>query len=332
MRNIFKVVFLSAVLFAFGLSTAFAVDFSAEVADVTGQAVIVAKSSGRGVSAVKGMKLFPGDSVETKAGAELELLYEDGSVTRISENSKITIKQLTVEGDKSHQTVLDLALGRVKNAVAKLATSNSKFEVRTKTATAGGSGSSWFVGLSGNLENPMTEVFLMPRKDGRKTKEKIEVKSEGITAPPAILTPGMTTTIKFEKPPEPPAPINPKRLSILEKMLPLKTSPALQKQKSLDFVKKVFTPPTVEIREENQQVAPPAPRDDGDNYILFESIPPGAEVNVDGIYVGNTPVQLPLKDGPHKVMLYLYGYAKWENRVKTFAGFRVSAELKEIKK
>lgn len=65
--------------------------------------------------------------------------------------------------------------------------------------------------------------------------------------------------------------------------------------------------------------------------VLFESTPPSADVVVNGLYVGSTPVQIPLTDGVYNIRIMLSGHALWEQQVKAYQGLRVSAMLRESK-
>jgi hypothetical protein len=63
--------------------------------------------------------------------------------------------------------------------------------------------------------------------------------------------------------------------------------------------------------------------------ILFESNPTNAELMINGLYVGSTPVQVPLQRGVHNVKIYSTGHDQWERQVKAYKGLRVYAILAE---
>jgi len=65
--------------------------------------------------------------------------------------------------------------------------------------------------------------------------------------------------------------------------------------------------------------------------ILFESDPPNAELVINGLYVGSTPVQVPLRDGVHNVRMGFIGYIGWERQIKAYKGLRVFATLEADK-
>ncbi len=58
--------------------------------------------------------------------------------------------------------------------------------------------------------------------------------------------------------------------------------------------------------------------------VEFLSTPAGASVEVDGFYVGSTPMKLTLREGVHFVRITLGGYEPWEMRI------RVSDEMNRI--
>jgi hypothetical protein len=63
----------------------------------------------------------------------------------------------------------------------------------------------------------------------------------------------------------------------------------------------------------------------------FSSIPPGAEINVDGKYVGSTPSEIPLGIGTHVVVISTPGFAQWKRELTVLSGaeLTVSAILQK---
>jgi hypothetical protein len=63
----------------------------------------------------------------------------------------------------------------------------------------------------------------------------------------------------------------------------------------------------------------------------FSSIPPGAEINVDGKYVGSTPSEIPLGTGTHVVVISTPGFAQWKRELTVLPGaeLTVSAILQK---
>ncbi len=57
--------------------------------------------------------------------------------------------------------------------------------------------------------------------------------------------------------------------------------------------------------------------------VLLTTDPEGAEVWVDGAFVGNTPARLSLEAGKHQVRVTLAGYLDWERELSVLAGSEV---------
>ncbi len=54
--------------------------------------------------------------------------------------------------------------------------------------------------------------------------------------------------------------------------------------------------------------------------VQLSSDPSGAEITIDGNYVGNTPTLIKLKPGTHSISMTMPGYAPWVRSVETAAG------------
>jgi len=63
----------------------------------------------------------------------------------------------------------------------------------------------------------------------------------------------------------------------------------------------------------------------------FSSTPPGAEITLDGRYVGNTPSTIGVSTGTHVVVLFMPGFAQWKRELAVAAGseLNVSASLQK---
>lgn len=241
--------------------TAFAADFTAEIVDLDGKVTVTQKAAGKETPAQKGMKLVPGDVLKTAADAEAELLYEDGNVTRVGEETTLTIKELSIADDKSRKTVLDLAAGQVKNSVSKLVSKTSSFEVHTKSAVAGVTGTPpWVVkaigGKAGGAQR--TEVDLITGTSGQ-----VFVKGIDPAAPKVFLTPGTRTIVPFDNPPVRPFAISPDRLAQLQKAMPITTPPETmqQKRQELDIKTGTGAEPAPATGEPSSAAPGPAPEE-----------------------------------------------------------------------
>lgn len=65
----------------------------------------------------------------------------------------------------------------------------------------------------------------------------------------------------------------------------------------------------------------------------ISSQPKGADIEVDGNFVGNTPSSVGVKPGEHTIKLSMHGYVPWERKVKTTTGnVNISADLQPVPK
>ena len=63
--------------------------------------------------------------------------------------------------------------------------------------------------------------------------------------------------------------------------------------------------------------------------VAVTSVPAGAEIEVDGQFLGNTPAELPLVAGERLMKLTKTGHQPWERKLQVLAGGKqtVTAEL-----
>lgn len=63
-------------------------------------------------------------------------------------------------------------------------------------------------------------------------------------------------------------------------------------------------------------------------FISVNSDPPGADVEVSGLFVGNTPMDLELEEGKVvEISISLAGYSPWVKKVEARAGLEINAKL-----
>ncbi len=77
--------------------------------------------------------------------------------------------------------------------------------------------------------------------------------------------------------------------------------------------------------------AAPAPAATGSAKVQLQSEPDGADIEVDGSFVGNTPSEVQVTEGDHTVTVKKAGFKDWERKVKVSAGSNVhlKAELEK---
>jgi PEGA domain len=65
--------------------------------------------------------------------------------------------------------------------------------------------------------------------------------------------------------------------------------------------------------------------------LQIDSTPPGADIEVDGSFVGNTPSEVQVAEGDHAVVVKKAGFKSWERKLKSSAGssVHINAELEK---
>jgi hypothetical protein len=65
--------------------------------------------------------------------------------------------------------------------------------------------------------------------------------------------------------------------------------------------------------------------------LQIASTPPGADIEVDGSFVGNTPSDVQVAEGDHTVVVKKSGFKNWERKLRTSVGssVRIDAELEK---
>lgn len=85
-----------------------------------------------------------------------------------------------------------------------------------------------------------------------------------------------------------------------------------------------LVPPLAEVSNKGAAVPAPSPK------ISVASTPDGADIEIDGSFVGNTPSVIELPAGEHVVILKKSGYKPWERKLKVTGGdIKITAELEK---
>jgi hypothetical protein len=105
-----------------------------------------------------GMPVRIGGDIRTFVESTVELAFESGTVLLISENSVVTLSQLSqdVKGNPANSSV-KVATGQIFSNVKKLVGTNSKFEFETPTAVASIRGTR--LGISVNRDGSSIDVY-----------------------------------------------------------------------------------------------------------------------------------------------------------------------------
>jgi hypothetical protein len=182
------------------------------------------------------MRILAGDKVETTPDAAVDILYDDGNVTAMDENTVLTIKKLTLKpGEKS--SVIDLGIGRIKNSVTKIVNIRASFEVLTKSAVAGVTGTPpWVVAVMRDQQGKFsTEVDLLTRG---KDMGGLFVRGTDPGATEIRLKPGTRTVSAFGIAPQKPFRISAARSLALKKAVPIRVKAEKRQEKRKKLEKK----------------------------------------------------------------------------------------------
>lgn len=191
-----------------------AAPIAAHATYVSGEVSVTPSGAAKAIRVVKGAAFAEGDMIKTSSNGVVEVTFDTGNLIRVDKNSELTIKSLSRNDKGSTFSIFGLSLGRVKSAVGKLATKESKFEYHTKAAIAGVSGTPPFVveatetatnvdllGLAGQPG----EVYVMGFDPSKKS---------------VALKPMTRTTVNQGDAPLDPFPIDEDRFNFLNRVIP----------------------------------------------------------------------------------------------------------------
>jgi PEGA domain len=78
-------------------------------------------------------------------------------------------------------------------------------------------------------------------------------------------------------------------------------------------------------------VAPPSTAAPAQVSLVIESTPPGADIEIDGAFVGNTPSTLSVVPGSHQIAIKKKGFTDWTKTLSTTGGtVHLSAEMEHV--
>jgi len=145
-------------------------------------------------SAIDGAVLYVGSTVRTSADARAVITLFEGSTVELEPASDITIEEATTRGAS---TIVQLAqsIGRSWHVVTHLTTADSRYEVRTPSATASVRGTSFEVAVEDDAAGPTTTVTTT---EGRVATADTSASGE------VLVSADQTTTVRANAAPEPP--------------------------------------------------------------------------------------------------------------------------------
>ena len=145
-------------------------------------------------SASDGAVLYVGSTVRTSADARAVITLFEGSTVELEPASDITIEEATTRG-ASTIVQLGQSIGRSWHVVTHLTTADSRYEVRTPSATASVRGTAFEVAIEDGAAGPTTTVTTT---EGRVATADASSSSE------VLVSADQTTTVRANSAPEPP--------------------------------------------------------------------------------------------------------------------------------
>lgn len=170
---------------------------SAVLTSLEGSVMVQPDGKAFSLPARTGQKLETGDRIITGRDGRAEITFDDGSVSRISPDSRLDFLALYRDGtDGSETTFLGIQWGSLWNNTKDVVTRNSRFEVNTPTAIAGVRGTSFMV----RVLKSQTDVETLIRAYSGQLGAAPGEAENGLPAPPAaevLINPYEQATLTF---------------------------------------------------------------------------------------------------------------------------------------
>lgn len=152
-KNIAAIILMTMLFALSGVVPAFAEGAVGRFTVVDGRVDVLRPGKSRAEPVDVNASVSAGDIVRTKSNSFAEIVFIDGAVLKISESSRIEIKDYELtENDKRKSGLLRLLRGKIRATVPKtlgriipISRGPSNFEVETPTAVAGVRGTDFFV-------------------------------------------------------------------------------------------------------------------------------------------------------------------------------------------
>jgi hypothetical protein len=136
-----------------------AADTEAVVTMIEGTAHVFMRGVSAGILIEKGSKLKREQEVRVGANSRMEIRFPDGTIMRLSEKSRLIMDEVLYDRNTENKNVkVNLAIGKLWANVKKLATPDSKVEVRTSNAVAGVRGTVYRVNVEAD-KSALVKVY-----------------------------------------------------------------------------------------------------------------------------------------------------------------------------
>jgi hypothetical protein len=211
-----KIVALALFLLCPIASGAFAATspIGAKAVHVEGDSRVISAKTAKESRISVGSIIEEGDRIRTSRNGIVEVEFDNGNLIRVDVDSDMTIRALNRDEKGSTFSIFNLVLGRVKSAVSKLTTADSKFEYHTKAAICGVGGTPPFV-VEFRDDRINIDLLGKPGDMGHVYVQAFDPAKTMVT-----LLAGTHTAARFGQPPIQPAPIPPDRLQMLNRTIP----------------------------------------------------------------------------------------------------------------
>ncbi|RPI74626.1 MAG: hypothetical protein EHM45_18080 [Desulfobacteraceae bacterium] len=215
-------------------------EYCASLADFEGEVFIQKAGEEDWLPVEKGMPLENQDRLKTGNDGYAEILYDDGSLVKMEENSEITLEEVSADyKSKKISSKVSLWFGRLLLNIAKFTHSQSRFTVKTPTVVAGVRGTEFVVE---SLTEEKSDVGVV---EGEVGVEGLDEQGKSVESSRVILKRGFQTSgFKFQKPVRP--------IPLKEQMLQHTVKIELLRKKALDTRKNL--PKIMENRIKTRQI------------------------------------------------------------------------------
>jgi FecR protein len=154
-----RIVIAAVLIVGISVSMGSADDSAAVVTKLNGSATVFTKGAKTGTPLRKNNKIMKGQEVKVGEKSRLELKYPDGTIMRFAERSVIKMDDISYDSKTKNKKVrVDLGGGKLWANVKKLATPDSRVEVKTINAVAGVRGTVYRVNVDED-NSAMVKVY-----------------------------------------------------------------------------------------------------------------------------------------------------------------------------
>lgn len=186
----------------------------AKAVHVEGDARVISAKTAKESKIAVGSLIEAGDRIKTARNGIVEVEFDNGDLIRVDVDSDMIVQSLHRDEKGSSFSIFNLVLGRVKSAVSKLVTAESKFEYHTKAAICGVGGTPPFV-VEFRADKVNVDLLGKPGDSGFVYVQGFDPAKTMVT-----LFAGTNTIAKFGQAPMQPSPISQERIQNLNRTIP----------------------------------------------------------------------------------------------------------------